>query len=214
MIKLVNGVDRSRHPRHIDEMFRGRAVVFRDRLGWDVTVKNGWEVDVYDDANPLYLLSVDESSDCVHGSLRLMPTTGRTLLKEVFADHFDEPVDLVSATIWEGTRFCVHPDSPVEPTGAGVNRTTCELFLGMCEVGLQAGLSQIIGVFDRRMVRIYRRIGWSPDVISSSDKFGRAPLFVGLWDVSIEALAAMRERSGLTSSVLDKSELMKIDAVA
>jgi N-acyl-L-homoserine lactone synthetase len=64
------------------------------------------------------------------------------------------------------------------------------------------------------MVRIYRRIGWSPDVISSSDKFGRAPLFVGLWDVSAEALAAMWERNGITESVLDESKSLNVDAVA
>ncbi|HEX8168590.1 MAG TPA: acyl-homoserine-lactone synthase [Beijerinckiaceae bacterium] len=214
MIKLMHGVERSRYPRLSDEMFRGRALIFHDRLGWDVTVENGWEVDAYDAENPLYLLSVDSLSARVHGSVRIMPTTGRTLLKEIFAGHFDEPVDLASATIWEVTRFCVHPDAPNEPTKAGINRTTCELFLGLCEVGLRAGLSQLIGVYDPRMIRIYRRMNWSPDMISSSDKFGRTPLFVGLWDVSAEALAAMRERSGIAESVLDDSESLNVNAVA
>ena len=51
-------------------------------------------------------------------------------------------------------------------------------------------------------------------MISSSDKFGRTPLFVGLWDVSAEALAAMRERSGIAESVLDDSESLNVNAVA
>ena len=204
MIKLVSGKSRNCEPRLVDAMFRGRAAVFRDRLHWDVTVESGWEVDAYDGENPLYLIAVEPSAGQVTGSLRLMPTTGRTLLKEVFASAFDEPVDLASATLWEGTRFCVHPDAPPQTTRAGINRTTCELFLGMCEVGLRVGAEQIIGVCDDRMARIYRRLGWAPDVIARSDKMRDGAIYVGLWDVGAEALAAMRERSGIAGSVIEE----------
>ncbi|MEY9381663.1 hypothetical protein BAE36_17750 [Rhizobium leguminosarum bv. trifolii] len=33
--------------RAFDEMFRARAAVFRDRLGWRVDVRNQWERDRY-----------------------------------------------------------------------------------------------------------------------------------------------------------------------
>jgi acyl homoserine lactone synthase len=36
----------------IDEMFRLRARVFRDRLNWDVEVTDGKERDRYDDEQP------------------------------------------------------------------------------------------------------------------------------------------------------------------
>ena len=40
-------------------MFRCRAQVFSERLGWDVVVKDGYERDRFDDENPLYLISID-----------------------------------------------------------------------------------------------------------------------------------------------------------
>ena len=209
MIQAIQGDDRGRWPSLIDGMFRGRAAVFRDKLKWDVQVKDGWEVDRYDSLNPLYLISVDPEGRA-RGSLRLMPTTGPTLLSEVFAHDFDEPVDIRSATIWEGTRFCVHPDRNGSVlTSTGINLATAELFMAMCEVGLAAGLTQIIGVYDPRMVRIYRRIGWSPEQLATSTRYETSTIYVGLWDISEAALATMRARSGISENVVQAEPSFK-----
>ncbi len=201
-VKLIQGARKTEFPAEIDAMFRLRKLVFADRLGWNVNVRNGWEIDVYDDADPLYLVACDHGG-VVRGSLRLMPTTGPTLLTDVFARSFSEPVDVRSASVWEGTRFCVQPD---EENGSGrgsLNQATVELFVAMCEVSLMAGLSHIVGVYDPRLVRIYRRIGWSPEPLAESHAFPHGPIYVGLWDVSEEALALMQARNGLTCSVLE-----------
>ena len=65
-------------------MFRDRAAQFKDRLDWDVTVdENGWEVDEYDRLNPLYIIW--ENAEGRHGgSVRIMPTVGRTMTNEHF----------------------------------------------------------------------------------------------------------------------------------
>lgn len=211
-VKLIQGSDKGRHPDIVDAMFRLRKAVFKDRLGWDVTVRDGWEMDGYDDLNPLYLVSRD-GRGAVQGSLRLMPTTGPTLLTDVFAGNFDEPVDVRSPTVWEGTRFCVQADAADPAPGrgglnpalgrGGLNPATVDLFTAMCEVGLRAGLTHIIGVYDPRLIRIYRRIGWSPEPLAESRAFAHGPVYVGLWEVSEAALATMRDRCGLTGSVLD-----------
>jgi N-acyl-L-homoserine lactone synthetase len=66
----------------MDAMFRNRASVFSERLGWEVTVKDGRERDVFDDENPLYLISVDPYTGAYWGSLRLLPTTGPNMLRD------------------------------------------------------------------------------------------------------------------------------------
>ena len=76
MLKLVEGSYASFFPREMDAMFRNRAETFSDRLGWEVVVKDGYERDAFDDANPLYLVSVDPDTEEYWGSLRLLPTTG------------------------------------------------------------------------------------------------------------------------------------------
>jgi acyl homoserine lactone synthase len=84
MIRMLQGRERKQFPREADEMFRLRARQFRDRLGSKVNVQAGWEIDEYDDMNPLYLASLDEPSGTVRGSLRFLPTTGPTMMKGCF----------------------------------------------------------------------------------------------------------------------------------
>jgi N-acyl-L-homoserine lactone synthetase len=205
MITLFTGDDAAAHAELHDQMLRGRAAVFRDKLGWDVRVEHGRESDVYDDANPLYLISRDPANGRVCGSIRLMPTTGPTLMRDVFTDVFDADIDLVSATIWEATRFCVHPDAPRRLSPKRMHLATCELAIAMCEIGLSAGLTQYIGVFEERMERVYARIGWKPDVLARSDHFATGTIAVGIWDVSEDALAQMRDRSGIHSTLTNST---------
>src|SRR5438552_15584925 len=95
----------------LDEMFRLRARVFRTRLGWDVQVTDGKERDKYDDEAPVYLVYADDDGRHVKGSLRLLPTTGPTVLTDIFWVTLPDAVDLSAPTIWEYTRFCLDDTS-------------------------------------------------------------------------------------------------------
>ena len=77
---------------------------------------------------------------------------------------------------------------------------------------MMAGVEQIVGIFDRLMVRIYRRAGWAPEIIASTDRVSHDTIFIGLWDVSPASLRAMQQRSGLVRSVLE--DLTPVKAVA
>lgn len=200
-IRLVKGMDLAGSGDLLGEMFKARKRLFADRLGWDVTVdRNGWEVDQYDPINPLYLISTDENGAHL-GSLRLLPTTGDTMLRDVFASVFDGTV-IESPFIWECTRFCIESDKSGERISAGLHQATTALLLGICETGLQAGIKQIVGVFDRRMIPIYRRGGWSPDVVGESGT-GREAVYLGVWDVTEAYAASIRKAGGLEGSILE-----------
>src|SRR5580704_10498661 len=107
MIVVIEPHNASRYSNLLDEMFRLRARVFRDRLRWDVQVADGKERDKYDDEGPVYLIYADEESLKVKGSLRLLPTTGPTVLADIFSDTLPDAVHLSAPTIWECTRFCL-----------------------------------------------------------------------------------------------------------
>jgi N-acyl-L-homoserine lactone synthetase len=114
MLKLIEGSYASFFPKEIDAMFRNRAETFSDRLGWKEVVKDGYERDLFDDANPLYLVSVDPDTEEYWGSLRLLPTTGPNMLRDVFP-HLLDGEYIESATIWESSRICTaaarsHPE--------------------------------------------------------------------------------------------------------
>ncbi|NYT33690.1 acyl-homoserine-lactone synthase [Rhizobium sp. WYCCWR 11128] len=173
-----------------DEMFRARAAVFRDRLGWQVDVKDQWERDRYDEAeDPVYLVT-QRPSGTLTGSLRLLPTTGATMLKSEFRHFFDQPIDVDSPTTWECTRFCVHPlAGHIDQYSSRAVAT--ELLSGLCDLALDTGIESIVAVYDVAMIGVYRRIGWRPTPLARSrPEIGN--LYVGLWDVTADNCRTLR----------------------
>ena len=156
MLRYLYADQLEAEPLLADTMFKDRASQFRDRLNWDVTVSDaGWEQDQYDALNPLYV--VWQNPDGTHGgSMRFLPTTGRTMVNEHFSALADG-AKIQSAVIWECTRFCLSPGAHDSVAAA--------LMLGGAEVGRNFSLTHAIGVFSRPMVRIYRQLGWGPTIL-------------------------------------------------
>ncbi len=64
-------------------MHKLRAKVFKGRMGWDVPVISGMEIDGYDAIDPMYMLMrAPEGVLC--GCWRLLPTEGPYMLKDSF----------------------------------------------------------------------------------------------------------------------------------
>lgn len=208
MIRIFQGRDRSRFPREADAMYKLRTRQFHDRLKWNVRVSDGWEIDEYDEMNPLYLVSIDEATGGIRGSLRFLPTTGPHMMSGSFGNFFEVPFEIESPLIWECSRFSIEPARKHgRISGSSLRETTFELMHGGCEVAMMAGISQIVGVFDPFMLRVYRRTGWGPEIIASSDKTNPGPIHLGIWDVSEASLMSIRERSGIMDTVLEVSSL-------
>ena len=105
-------------------MFCNRALTFSERLGWDVVVKDGYERDEFDDANPLYLVSVDPNTNEYWGSLRLLPTTGPNMLRDVFPFLLEEGEYIESATIGRARGFAPSPRT-ASLSAAAMGSTSC-----------------------------------------------------------------------------------------
>ena len=191
MIITLSNADRAERPALFDQMFQSRAAVFHDRLGWDVTVENGREMDWYDrQADPVYLLAVDDGQR-VLGSLRLLATTGPTMLQSEFKHFFDDDVDVAAPTIWECTRFCVPPVA--DDAAPNVSNVSAELLIGLCELCLNSGIEFILGVYETPMTRLYARIGWCPEKLAQArPEIG--DIQAGIWEANPEVLATMRRR--------------------
>lgn len=193
MLRYVHATDLPAHPRLADTMFRDRATQFRDRLGWDVTVdENGRETDEYDRLDPLYVIW--ETPEGRHGgSMRFLPTTGRTMVNDHFV-HLTDGVAIQSPFIWECTRFCLAPDAGGRIAGA--------LMAGGGELMRAFDLTHFVGVFDQRMKRIYRLIGAAPEVLGEAGA-GRDRIAVGLWEYDDADRLKVLDRAGITA---DQSE--------
>ena len=187
MLRYLYGSELKTHPQLRDSMFRDRADQFHTRLGWNVQLTDaGEERDEYDTLDPLYVIW--EEPDGRHGgSMRFLPTSGRTMINEHFRFLLEDHA-ISNPLIWECTRFCLARDAAPHVSAA--------LMLGGCEVGLGFGLSFSIAVFDARMVRIYRRLGWSPMVLGTTGE-GRDAISAGLWHFSEARAQALCEKAGV-----------------
>lgn len=189
MIRYLSAAELDRFPLLRDTMFRDRADQFHTRLGWDVSVTAaGEERDQYDACDPLYVIW--QQPDGTHGgSMRFLPSSGRTMINEHFLGLLDNR-PLQNPLIWECTRFCLSRGASPQVSAA--------LMLGGAEVGLGYGLSFSLGVFDARMVRIYRRLGWSPMIMGTQGE-GRDAVSAGLWAFS----------EGIAETLCEKAEVSR-----
>ena len=194
MINYIYADSLDAFPVLASSMFADRADQFKARLNWAVDVDDdGHEKDEYDAMNPLYIIYT--ANDGSHGgSMRVLPTVGQTMVNDHFLD-LTGGVRIESPLIWECTRFCL---SPSLRHNAG--EVASSLMLAGVELGLRFGLEHSVGVFDARMVRIYRRIGWEPDILGTTEHEGEQ-ISVGLWPINENSKARICERSGIDPRV-------------
>lgn len=177
----------------IAQMHRTRKAVFHDRLGWEVQVKGDFEIDQYDLASSVYIIWCDDSLTTFLGCMRLLPTTGPTLLEDFFRRTYPSDMDLSAPSIWEGTRTCVderalsaHHPSIAPATAFGL------IMLAVCEWALTHKVETIVTNYEPRLARVYRRAGVEIDEIGRADGFGRFPVCCGLVEISADLLRKMR----------------------
>ena len=185
----------------IAEMHRLRYRVFKERLDWDVQISGDMEVDEFDAYHPVYLIQ-RVSDDRIQGCVRLLPSTGPTMLRDAFPALLAGESAPASSKIWESSRFALDVGTDAPKAAHGLASATYELFAGMIEFGLSRQLADIVTVTDVRMERILRRAGWPLQRISEPRKLGSTLAVAGYLDVSTESLANIRAAGGLHGPVL------------
>lgn len=125
--------------------------------------------------------------------MRFLPTTGRTMVNDHFRDIIGGEA-IESPFIWECTRFCLARGASGRIPGA--------LMAGGGELMRAFDVKHFVGVFDARMVRIYRMIGSSPEVLGSVGE-GREQISVGLWTYTPEERVALLKRGGVSAAMCE-----------
>ena len=194
MIRIVTNDNAEHHVSNLYQMHRIRKAVFKDRLGWDVTVKGELEVDEYDALGPSYLLSIDRYGT-LNGCVRLLPTTGPNMLRDIFPHFVTKAAVPRSERVWEASRFAVSGNTTAVETG--LSQTTYDLLIGVLKFGLSNGISTIACVVDVRMERILRRAGWQLERLGPAHRIGNTIALAGQLAVSAQILRQLEARSGL-----------------
>jgi acyl homoserine lactone synthase len=204
MILVVQQHNAHQYAGLLNQMFRLRARVFHDRLRWKVEVVDGMERDEYDREDPVYILYTDEKQQRLIGSLRLLSTTGPTLVADFFADTVPDSARLTSPFIWECTRFCLDEDFLGNGNREELTFASGILFAALGEVALEAGIQSILGNFDARMLRLYRRVGCEVEVLGSTERYGPT-VYLGGFPVSETILHKLMARLRIARAPLAAS---------
>lgn len=210
MIIVIDGINKDRFTNILDDMYKLRARVFQDRMGWDVRVLHGRETDEFDELNPAYIVSLDDDYQVI-GCARLLQTTGPHMLSDVFYDILDGEPPLRSATIWESTRFCVDRERLSKGTlRNSVSYTTAELMVGIMEYARAAGISDIITVIDPLMDRVMKRSENAPyGYVGKTADMGKVKALAALVDCTEDRIERVRNFAGIEGDIfLDEDEVI------
>jgi acyl homoserine lactone synthase len=151
------------------EMHALRAKVFSGRLGWEVPVLSGMEIDGYDALEPLYMM-MREPSGRLCGCWRLLPTEGPYMLKDSFAQLLHGKAAPASPRIWELSRFALETEGGA---GFGFSSLAMDAIAAVIRHGHEAGLERYVTVTTVAIERMLRRAG------IVTERLGR-PLVIGV----------------------------------
>lgn len=166
--------------RLIDDMHVLRAHVFRDRLGWDVTVEHGHERDEYDALDPVYIIAINEDGSGVAGCARLLPGGGSTMLRDTFPILLDGNPMPAHGGMVESSRFCVDTRQSGSASARGLHRTTLALFAGILEWSIVNSYSEVVTVTDLRFEKLLGRAGLPFQRLGSPRAIGNTVAIAGI----------------------------------
>lgn len=141
----------------IDSVYRLRHETFINRLGWDITSKNGMERDSFDDLNPYHIAVHDQQGE-VNGCWRALPTTGDYMLRSVFSELLQGETVPEGDDIWEISRFAVRKDSgkAVKGYSGGV---TVDMIRSLHHFAQAHNIKQYVAVTTVGFERILKKLG-------------------------------------------------------
>jgi acyl homoserine lactone synthase len=169
---------------NINEMYRLRARVFRDRMGWDVPTIAGMEIDGYDALGPYYML-IQDGDRRVCGCWRLMPTEGPNMLKDTFPQLLDGQAAPLGRNIWELSRFAIETDGAQT---FGFADLTMHAIHELVTFADRMGITRYVTVTTTAIERLLRRAGIEVTRLGPPVKIG-VERTIAL-DITVDAIRA------------------------
>ena len=204
MIEIITPDRYPEYESQLVELYRLRCEIFKERLGWDVSTRNGLEYDFYDSLKPTYFVRLDDDRHVI-GTVRILPTTGPCLIPDVFASLLGDVDFPNDPCVWEATRLAVALGSNATQSLASVGEVTRQLYAALAEHGLASGIKQYFTVYDPIVSRFVRRIGCPPDWESQPQQFGQSAAMLAAFKVTTAALNNIRSAGDISGSVVARA---------
>jgi acyl homoserine lactone synthase len=200
MITIVSAANKHLFDLELEDAFKLRHKIFKEKLNWDVSTFGAFEIDQFDFSDATYLLYIEET---VKGVWRILPTTGRYMLKNAFPQMLDGEDPPVDSGIWEVSRLAVQENLNLDNGLASVGRITAEMLCGLTEFAMANGVHEILSVQDVRITRLQARLGCRPYRLSSQQMIGNVLCELGRFRINPQVLTGLRHHSGISGTVLN-----------
>jgi acyl-homoserine lactone synthase len=202
MIYVVDKNNRSAFSEQLEEMFRIRHDIYVGRRGWKALAKpDGRDIDQFDAEDTVYLLGLD-CDGRVQSGLRLNPTKGPHLIRDVFPHAVTFAEIPTGDSIFEFTRYFVVP----ERVGRMKRRYAAgELLVAMFEYGLFLGLTQISLLCDAFFVSTALEMRWKVKPLGLPIPYDEGTCIAIIFDVNYAAADSTRDVRGVKGPVLSHS---------
>ncbi|HEY0107506.1 MAG TPA: acyl-homoserine-lactone synthase [Rhizomicrobium sp.] len=198
MLYLVDRRNREEFLPQLEEMFRIRHAIYVEGRGWRAIARaDGREIDQFDTEDASYLLGLNEQGGVTSG-VRLLPTTGPHLMRDVFAHTVTWGRVPCDARVFEMTRYFVWGDV----RGDARRQAVREVFCGIVEYALAHRLSHISVVCDTFFVPRLLEAGWKLHHLGLPTDYPEGVCAAVLLEVTPQRLAEMRARLGASGPAL------------
>jgi N-acyl-L-homoserine lactone synthetase len=199
MIDVVLPETRFEYAAALMQMHRDRKRVFVDQLHWSLPSKESWlEVDDFDNEYAIYLLARSHATGEHQGSVRLLPSTKRHMLGDLFRELCAGDVP-VGEDVWEISRLVTcPPDIP----GTSIIKIHRLLALALVEFGLLNQVRRYTLVTEPTRVPALLSIGWPVSPLGLPTQCMGQTLQALEIAIVPETLAMLQVRTRIASSVL------------
>lgn len=202
MIYLITNENKDYFRAELFMLYRSRFKTFYLKNHWDLNVKNGLEIDQFDNEYASNLVYINDFGR-VAGGVRLISTTQKHMFSEVFQSYVPERSYTHLDTTWESSRFFIDDLSCFNKQGASMaKQATYELLIAMNELSLSWGINKIVTFTDCRLERLFRIMGFPLERLGIPQDVAGEKAVSGYWLPSEEALKRLREKSNIRERLL------------
>lgn len=139
------------------EMHRLRTRIFKERMGWEVPILSGMEIDGYDALDPYYMM-IREPSKGLLGCWRALPTEGPYMLKDTFPELLYGQSAPQDPRVWELSRFAIEAEGP---QGFGFSGISLDVLREIVTFGNKMGIERYVMATTVAIERLMRRAGFA-----------------------------------------------------
>lgn len=182
-------------------LFVFRHEVFVTRLGW-VPPRGTEEVDFFDTLGPVHAICQDRHGSIV-AAARLLPTSGPTMLRDIFPDLLGGTACPSDDRIWEISRFALCPS----PGPAARHRhILLEFVHALFRFAQSGGIHRLVAVSDTRLERLVSAAtGLALSRLAPPQQLGSCRAVAGFADVTDTACSYLADRLNAPSGTSERT---------